>query len=241
MECFISPFGVARSEIFGMILATMQNNGVRALMWLLLLLSASLLTSQTLTPARLDSQEREVEGEHKERALTNEQMHEFAERLRRLVNGKAAVKNQCQVQDQKVSQEVQVEESSQITEISGCKIILVTAKTTNFATGPRHVEFTLSANLADLTTPAAVQTQTFSQCKPIDGAVVKLMSRAAPGKTVHVSRSENKADAKQTESLRGDLSFFFPNLAAAQRAGRTIDRMIQSCGGKEWPDEDDLP
>ena len=103
------------------------------------------------------------------------------------------------------------------------------------------MEFTLSANLADLTTPASVQTQTFSQCKPIDGAVLKVMSRAAPGKMVQVTRRENKVEATQTESRRGDLSFFFPNLAAAQRAARLMDQVVSSCGGKEWPDEDDLP
>lgn len=237
----MARLGIARGELFGMILATMRNTmretGTRALPWLLLLLSASLLSSQSPTPAGFRSQEREAEGEHEERPLTKEQMREFSERLRRLVNGKAAVKNQCQLQ----GQQVEVDESSQISEISGCKITLVTGKTTDFASGPRQVEFTLSANLADLTTPAAVQTQAFAQCKPIGGVVVKLMSRAAPGKTVRVSRRENSANANPTESLRGDLSFFFPDLAAAQRAARTLDRMVKTCGGNEWPDDDDLP
>jgi len=220
-----------------MILATMQKHGVRTLAWLFLSLNTSLLASQTVTPARFRSQEPEAEHEREERPVTKEHLGELTERLQRLVNGKAVVKNECQLQEQ----EVQVEESSQITEISGCTIILVTGKTTGFAAGPRHVEFTLSANLADLTTPASVQKQTFSQCKPIDGVVVKVMSRAAPGKTVHVTRRENKVEAKPTDSLRGDLSFFFPNLAAAQRAARLLDQVVRSCGGKEWPDEDDLP
>jgi len=218
-----------------MILPTMQNNGVRALVWLFLLLSTFLMSSQTLTQARFGSQEPEAQHEREERPMSHEKLAELTERLRRLVNGRAAVKNQCQVQ----GQEVQVEESSQITEISGCRVILTTRKTTSFAAGPRLVEFTLAANLADLTIPASVQKQTFSQCKAIDGAVVKVMSRATPGKTVRVTRRENKVEA--TETLRGDLSFFFPNLAAAQRAARLMDQVVRSCGGTEWPDEDDLP
>lgn len=195
------------------------------------------MTSQTITTARFQSQEHEAENEREERPLTKAQMAELAERLRRLVNGKAAVKNQCQVQ----GQEVQVEESSQINEISGCRVVLVTTKAIGLTPDLRQVEFTLSANLADLTVPTAVQTQTFAQCKPIDGTVVKVMIRAAPGKTVLVTRRQSKSDAKQSDTLRGDLSFFFPNLAAAQRAARIMDRMVKSCGGQEWPDEDDLP
>jgi len=220
-----------------MILPHMQKNGVRALVWLLLLLSTSLLPSQTITPARLRVQQPEAEHEREEHPVTKQQLGELAERLRRLVNAKAAVKNQCQVQ----GQQVQVEESSQITEIGACKIILVTGKTTGIPAGPGQVEFTLSANLADLTTPTSVQKQTFSQCKPLAGDVVKVMSRAAPGKTVHVTRRENKVEAKQTDSLRGDLSFFFPNLASARTAAQLLDRLVRGCGGTEWPDEDDLP
>ncbi len=50
-------------EIFSMILPTMQKNGVRALVWLLFLLSPSLMSSQTLTPARFRSQEPEAQHE----------------------------------------------------------------------------------------------------------------------------------------------------------------------------------
>lgn len=225
-----------------MILPTMQNNGAHALVWLLLLLSTSLMSSQTVTQARFRSQEPEAQHEREERLMSHEKLAELTERLQRLVNGTAVVKNQCQVQGQELQgQEVQVEESSQISDISGCKVILTTRKTTAFAAGPRLVEFTLAANLADLTIPASVQKQTFSRCKPVDGAVVKVMSRAAPGKTVRVTRRENKVQATETETVRGDLSFFFPNLAAAQRAARLMDQVVRSCGGTEWPDEDDLP
>jgi hypothetical protein len=37
------------------------------------------------------------------------------------------------------------------------------------------------------------------------------------------------------------LSFFFSDEAKAKKAARSLDRAVRSCGGKEWPDEDDLP
>jgi hypothetical protein len=34
---------------------------------------------------------------------------------------------------------------------------------------------------------------------------------------------------------------FFADPAAAKHAAKALDRAIKACGGREWPDEDDLP
>ena len=102
--------------------------------------------------------------------------------------------------------------------------------------------FTLYANLAELTTPTSVQ-PLISPCKPVDGPILKVMSRTEPGKTLRSMRRLNVQSFPGTEeqSIRRDLSFFFSDAAAANKAARALDRAIEACGGKEWPDEDDLP
>ena len=167
------------------------------------------------------------------------------ERLRRTVNGKALVRNHCQSR----GRDVLVEESTEITHISGCNLILKTRKTTTTQDDRRELDFTIHADLAYLTTPSSVQPQSFSQCKPIEGAVLKVMSRTQPGKAVHASRRLNsesasrmsKVEEPEIQTSRGDLSFFFPDALTARKAARALDQALKACGGKEWPDEDDLP
>lgn len=170
---------------------------------------------------------------------------EATERLRRSVNGKAIVHN-CH---QSKGHDVKVEEGSEITQITGCDLILKTRKTTTLPDGPRELEFTLYAHLADLTTPASVEPQSFSECKPATGAILKVMSRAQPGKTVRATRrlisdpgsGGSKSEQTETQTTRSDLSFFFSDPAIARNAARALDQALKVCGGKEWPDEDDLP
>jgi|HubBroStandDraft_6_1064221.scaffolds.fasta_scaffold327561_2 hypothetical protein len=167
------------------------------------------------------------------------------ERLRLSVNGKALVRNHCQSK----GGDSQVEESTEITHISGCTLILTTRKTAASHDGSNELEFTVYANLADLTTPASAQPQRFSQCQPAEGAVLKVMSRAQPGKVLRATRRSssnsgsgtNKTEEPEAHITRSDLSFFFSDAVAANKAARALDQAVKVCGGEEWPDEDDLP
>jgi hypothetical protein len=170
---------------------------------------------------------------------------EATERLRLTVNNDALVRTQCLSQ----GQTVEVEEGTRVTDVDGCKFTFKTVKTTISHGDRQRLEFILYTDLADLTTPPSVQPQTFSHCKPVSGAVVKVMSRADVGKTVRATRLSEPEPSKgnstsgriETETLRRDLSLFFPSAAAAAKAGRALGDAIQACGGKEWPDDDDLP
>jgi hypothetical protein len=171
------------------------------------------------------------------------------ERLRRSVNGRAAVRNVCQSK----GNDVQVEEHTEITQTSGCDLVVKTRKTNSLPDGQHDVVFTLYVHLADLTTPSSVEPQSFSQCKTTQGAVLKVMSRAQPGKVLRATRRSNfipapgskpessKPEEPETPTTRSDLSFFFSDAASAAKAARALERAVKVCGGREWPDEDDLP
>jgi hypothetical protein len=172
----------------------------------------------------------------------NPTIAEKMETLRRSVNGKAKVRTRCTSQER----EIEIEETTEIVGLSGCSLTLRTRKiTTRGSHNDRsELDLTVYANLADLTTPASVQPQTFSQCKSVDGPVLKVMSRAEPGKSLRAARrstSPNPTENAETEIRRNDLSYFFPDEAKAKKAARALDQAVRRCGGKEWPDEDDLP
>jgi hypothetical protein len=181
------------------------------------------------------------------RIADKRRISDATERLRQTVNGKALVRNHCQSK----GRDFRVEESTEIVQISGCNLVLTTRKTTTSQDGQRELEFTVRADLADLTTPSSVEPQNFSQCKPVEGAVLKVMSRAQPGKALQASRRLNSESASATSKVkveepeiqtsRSDLSFFFPDPVTARKAARALDQALKVCGGKEWPDEDDLP
>jgi hypothetical protein len=187
----------------------------------------------------------ESDRERLGKPASKQSIAEATERLRRSVNGKAIVHN-CH---QSKGHDVRVEESSEITQITGCDLILKTRKTTTLPDGPRELEFTLYAHLADLTTPASVEPQSFSECKPATGAILKVMSRAQPGKRVRATRRSmaesangaSKAEQPETQIATGDLSFFFSDADMARKAARALDQALKVCGATEWPDEDDLP
>ncbi|HEX4782764.1 MAG TPA: hypothetical protein VH350_00390 [Candidatus Sulfotelmatobacter sp.] len=168
----------------------------------------------------------------------------------RTVNGNAVVRNRCRVQ----GKESEIEETAEVIKRDGCKLILkarkVTAEADDQAVGhaaaaQQEIEFTMYADLSELTTPVLVETQKFDQCESTGAPVLKLSSRSEPGKILQVIRkshadggTKDDAGAKQT---RRDLSLFFSSAAAAEKARRALARAVRSCGGKEWPDEDDLP
>ena len=187
----------------------------------------------------------EAEHEKPGKPADKQSIAEAMARLRRSVNGKAIVHN-CH---QSKGHDVKVEEGSEITQITGCDLILKTRKMTTLQDGPRGLEFTLYAHLADLTTPASVEPQSFAECKPTAGAILKVMSRAQPGKTVRATRrlisdpgsGASKSEQTETQTTRSDFSFFFSDAVTARKAARALDQALKVCGGKEWPDEDDLP
>jgi hypothetical protein len=179
------------------------------------------------------------------RLADKRRISDATERLRQTVNGKALVRNHCQSK----GRDFRVEESTEIVQISGCNLVLTTRKTTTSQDGRRELEFTLRADLADLTTPSSIQPQTFSQCKPVEGAVLRVMSRTQPGKAVQAIRRLSSNSASGTSKVvgpeiktsRSDISFFFPDALTARKAARALNQALKGCGGKEWPDEDDLP
>jgi exonuclease VII large subunit len=172
-------------------------------------------------------------------------LDEITNQLKRSVNGKAVVHNECQSQ----GRAVQVEEGTEITEVSGCKVTFKTRKTSTSSEGQRVLEFTMYANLAELTTPASVEPQAFAQCQATEGAVLRVVSQAQPGRKIRTARRATSELANGTQNAgqpgqeitRKDLSLFFADPVAAKRAALALDHAVEACGGKEWPDEDDLP
>jgi len=185
----------------------------------------------------------------------------------RAVNGSAIVRNRCRVQ----GKESEIEETAEIFKRDGCKLVVRARKITrdlgDQAVGhpaeaekgaptdspsdrrkpvaQQEIEFTVYADLSELTTPVLLETQKFNQCEVAGERVLKVSSRAEPGKTIQVIRKlqadGSARDDPGAKQARRDLSLFFASPVAAERARKMLERAVQSCGGKEWPDEDDLP
>jgi hypothetical protein len=167
-------------------------------------------------------------------------------KLEKAVNGNAIVRNRCQFQ----GKDVEIEETAEIVDRDGCKVVMTARKVTRAAAGPpaggdQEIEFTVYADFSELTTPVLLETQKFGQCEAGGAGMLKVSSRSEPGKTMRVIRrseangtSKEHSEVKQT---RRDLSLFFSTPAAAEKARKALERAVESCGGKEWPDEDDLP
>lgn len=214
----------------------------------IVILGFSLMTSQTLFSQTAVAAHQERADEDRDRPgkpADKKTIGEATEQLRRSVNDKANVRNHCLSQ----GKDAQIDESTEISEISRCRVTFKTRKTTLSQDGHRELEFILYADLAELTTPTLIQTQSSSQCKTVGGALLKVMSRVEPGKVVRVTRKatfhspneKSSVDEPETQTTRNDVSFFFPDMAAAKKAARILDRAVKLCGGREWPDEDDLP
>lgn len=198
---------------------------------------AFLVTLVVLASVLAPGQERDADGDRPHHPPSQKTIAAAIERLRISVNGKASVTNVCQSQ----GHEFRVEESSEITAIDGCKLTVETRKKTTSPDSNQGVDFTLHVDLRDLTSPCAIEPQTFSACKPLDAAVIKVMSRVQPGKSVAVTRKSSSGSEGVRQTVRKDVSFFFSNALAAKRAARALDHAVDACGGKEWPDDDDLP
>ena len=199
------------------------------------------LAAAKVEPISAGAQEHgDADRERGERKVEKRTVAELTAELRRKVNGKAAVSTTCDIG----GQQVEVEENTEVLETSECRVRFRTRKSSGAGESHRQTEFTLSVDLADLTFPSTVEQQSFSRCKPVQGRVLKLMSRTQPGKSVRSSRRAEGftgSDTSQSERSRHDLSLFFADERFARQAGQILDRAIQKCGGKEWPDEDDLP
>ena len=218
---------------------------MRFLVAAMLMLGTPLLNSQLLVRLSPNQQATEADRDKKAAPAGKLTLDEITNQLKRSVNGKAVVHNQCQSQGRAVL----IEEGTEITEVSGCKATFKTRKTSTSPDGRRVLEFTMYVNLAELTTPPSVEPQAFAQCQATDGSVLRVVSQAQPGKKIRTirratSESANgspNADQPEQEISRKDLSLFFPDAAAARKAARALDHAVKRCGGKEWPDEDDLP
>lgn len=178
-------------------------------------------------------------GEHDKSAgpAGKQQITTALQRLQQAVNGKAAVHNECQ--------NGHVEESSTITAVQGCSVTFLTRKVSTSQAGRKEVDFTIYADLADLSTPPSFAAQSFAQCR---GAIYKVSSPAEPRKKLRTTRratlqpaTGNPSSEPEAEITRSDLSLFFSTASAARRAAGALERAIEVCGGKEWPDDDDLP
>jgi hypothetical protein len=111
--------------------------------------------------------------------------------------------------------------------------------------GDKRIEFMMYTDLSELTTPVLVEKEKFGQCEAGGAGVLKVSSRSEPGKAMQViRRSEANGTTKEHDGVkqtRRDLSLFFSVPAAAEKARKALELAVKSCGGNEWPDEDDLP
>ena len=184
------------------------------------------------------------------------------------VNGKAVVRNRCRVQGKdteieetaevikqdgcklvlrarKVTRTVDAPAAPRPAEKESSKDNQSADDHKQFTAGQQEIEFTAYADLSELTTPVLVETQKFGQCETTGAPVLKVSSRSEPGKAMRVSRkahaSNGTKDDPGHDQTRRDLSLFFSVPASAEKTRRALERAVKSCGGKEWPDEDDLP
>jgi len=191
-------------------------------------------------------------------------------KFERAVNGNASVRNRCRVQGKDIEIEETAEviqtdgcklvvKARKVTRPADARAIdspTDEGKKSSMdhrsaddpkqsASGRQEVEFIVYADLSELTTPVVVETQKFGQCEGGGAVVLKVSSRSQPGRAMQVIRkSEANGTTKDHEGVRQtrrDLSLFFSVPAAAEKARKALELAVKSCGGNEWPDEDDLP
>ena len=191
------------------------------------------------------------------------------EGLRRAVNGSAIVRNRCRAQGKDIEIEETAEVIERDGCKLVVRVRKVTRAAHSQAAGDpaagkksssnrqptdgqeqsgdrqQEIEFMVYADLSELTTPVLIEKQRFGQCQAGGDGVVKVTGRSEPGKAVQVIRKSPTNGAatedKGVKQKRRDLSLFFSVPAAAEKARKALERAVESCGGKEWPDEDDLP
>jgi len=194
------------------------------------------------SPQPRSQEKKETERTHLDKPGSPQTVSKAIERLKQAVNGNSVVKNQCSVQ----GRTIEVEESSNVVESTGCALVVTTTKKTS--TGNGSLRFTLRVNLADLTMPVSVEPLNTAGCKPERGTLIQVTSRSKPGKTIQTSRissdiqkTDNQPAEGKEATFRKSLTLFFPDTESAKRAARALERAVAVCGGEEWPDEDDLP
>jgi hypothetical protein len=187
----------------------------------------------------------------------------------RAVNGNAIVRNRCPVQGRDIEIEESAEviktdgcklvvKVRKVTRAGDARVIDNPAEEgkrpsmdhpaddqKQSANGRQEIEFIVYVDLSELTTPVLVETQKFGQCEAGGAGVLRVSSRSEPGKAMQViRRSEANGTTKEHEGVkqaRRDLSLFFSVPATAEKARKALELAVKSCGGNEWPDEDDLP
>lgn len=167
--------------------------------------------------------------------------------FQKAVNGKASVRNRCRTR----GKDIEIDETTEVVSMDKCKLVIKTVKAprgsdhANPSSDQPVVEFMIHADLAELTTPVLVETQKFAQCDADGVVVLKVNSRSDPKKPMQVvRRAQSSPTTKPDEAVkqtRRDLSLFFADPVAARKAASALDRAVKACGGKDWPDEDDLP
>jgi hypothetical protein len=163
--------------------------------------------------------------------------------LQKAVNGKASVRNRCHTQDK----EIEIEETAEVVERDGCKIVLRMKKMTrpnaqiDSGDSQQTLEFVVYADLSNLTTPVLIEKQRFAQCDSSALDVLKVSSRTDPKQPIQIVRHSLTTKDQGSKQTRKDLSLFFSDAKLAKQVADALDRAVRACGGKEWPDEDDLP
>jgi hypothetical protein len=209
-------------------------------------------------------------AEQQKRPGNSEDILASTRQFQRVVNGNAIVRNRCRVQGKDIEIEETAEviqtdgcklvvRARKMTRPADARAIGSPAEEgkepsmdhrsadgqKQSANARQEIEFIVYADLSELTTPVLVETQKFGQCEAGGAGVLKVSSRSEPGKTMQViRRSEANGTTSEHEGVkqtRRDLSLFFSVPATAEKARKALELAVKSCGGNEWPDEDDLP
>jgi hypothetical protein len=229
------------------------NNDMRALCFIaaFLFIAPNFIAPEQAMSAelvlRVRSGERQEREERERRPANSETISGATREFQQAVNGKASVRNLCHSQ----GKDSEIEETAEVVETDRCKVVVKARKTThagnaqgNSTDRQQRVEFTVYADLSELTTPILVEPQKFAQCDAGGDGVLRVSSRSDPKKPIRVVRRSPNDPTKPdegTKQTRRDLSLFFADPASARRAASALDRAVKACGGREWPDEDDLP
>jgi len=254
------PWLVVRCESIGLLEA---KQIMRQVFWIagLLLLGSHDIASFSIT---------QEAGEQEKQPGSSKDILVSTRKFERAVNGNAIVRNRCRVQGKDIEIEETAEvirtdgcklvvRARKVTSPADARAIDSPAdgkKTSSMdhrsaddqvqsAKGREEIEFIVYADLSELTTPVLLETQKFGQCEAGGAGVLKVSSRSEPGKGMQViRRSEANGTTKEHEGVkqtRRDLSLFFSVPATAEKARKALELAVKSCGGNEWPDEDDLP
>ena len=100
-------------------------------------------------------QGRDEERERSKKPGSPQSITAATQRLKQAINGKSVARNLCHSQQR----DVRIEETTEISQTKGCHVIVQTRKTSTSGDERREIQFTLDANLSDLTIPVSVEPQ----------------------------------------------------------------------------------